>query len=96
MHSSNQTESFSPKQEKQSVSSNSAEKPSKVQYFTIDENLPDDVKSIAGPLYNAVKSTLGLTKCGNTHEAFARDTLAPLIEPGMSVYAQLKKDIFGV
>ena len=38
---------------------------------------PDDVKSIAGPLYNAVKSTLGLTKCGNTHEAFARDTLAP-------------------
>lgn len=57
---------------------------------------PDDVKSIAGPLYNAVKSTLGLTKCGNTHEAFARDTLAPLIEPGMSVYAQLKKDIFGV
>ena len=46
MHSSNQTESFSPKQEKQSVSSNSAEKPSKVQYFTIDENLPDDVKSI--------------------------------------------------
>ena len=46
MHSSNQTESFSPKQEKQSVSSNSAEKPSKTQYFTIDENLPDDVKSI--------------------------------------------------
>ena len=46
MHSSNQTESFSPKQEKQSVSSNSAEKPSKIQYFTIDENLPDDVKSI--------------------------------------------------
>ena len=57
---------------------------------------PDDVKSIAGLLYNAVKSTLGLTKCGNTHEAFARDTLAPLIEPGMSVYAKLKKDIFGV
>ena len=46
MHSSNQTESFSPKQEKQSVSSNSAEKPSKVQYFTIDETLPDDVKII--------------------------------------------------
>ena len=46
MHSSNQTESFSPKQEKQSVSSNSTEKPSKTQYFTIDEKLPEDVKSI--------------------------------------------------
>lgn len=57
---------------------------------------PDDVKSIAGPLYNAVKSTLSLTRCGNTYETFARDTLAPLIEPGMSVYAKLKKDIFGL
>ena len=52
MHSSNQTYNSkqtgnaSPKQPNQSVSSNSAEKPAKVQYFTIDENLPEDVKSI--------------------------------------------------
>ena len=34
------------KQSKQSESSNSAEKSSKTQYYTIDENLPEDVKSI--------------------------------------------------
>jgi len=45
-YNSNQTENSSPKQPNQSVSSNSAEKPSKVQYFTIDEKLPEDVKSI--------------------------------------------------
>ena len=45
-YSSNQTENSSTKQPNQSVSPNSAEKPSKIQYFTIDEKLPEDVKSI--------------------------------------------------
>lgn len=55
----------------------------------------DDVKQISGPLYVAIKSLLGLRQCGNTHESFARDTLAPLITSDMEVYKRLRKDIFG-
>ncbi len=55
----------------------------------------DDVKQISGPLYVAVKSLLDLRQCGNTHESFARDTLAPLITANMEVYKRLRKDIFG-
>ena len=55
----------------------------------------DDLKPASGEIYVACKSILGLTQCGNTSEAFMRDTLAPLIKPGMSVYEELKRDIFG-
>lgn len=56
----------------------------------------DDLKPIRGPLYNLCKEVLGLTACGNTTEAFMRETLAPLIRLPMKVYSQLRKDIFGV
>ena len=49
MYNSKQAEAVSKNQSNQpnqSGNSNSAENPSKVQYVTIDENLPDDVKSI--------------------------------------------------
>jgi len=55
----------------------------------------DDLKRIRGPLYNACKSELGLASCGNNAEAFMRVTLAPLVRPGMNVYAELESDIFG-
>ncbi len=55
----------------------------------------DDVKQISGPLYVAIKSLLNLRQCGNTHESFARDTLAPLVTSDMEVYKRLRKDIFG-
>lgn len=55
----------------------------------------DDVKRITGVLYNEVKTALNLRQCGNNHETFARDTLAPLITPDMGVYKRLRKDIFG-
>ena len=55
----------------------------------------DDVKQISGPLYVELKSLLNLRQCGNTHESFARDTLAPLITSNMEVYKRLRKDIFG-
>lgn len=58
-------------------------------------NSVDDVKSAAGKIYTQVKRILGLTQVGNSQAAFARNTLAPLIKPGMAVYADLKKDIFG-
>jgi len=58
-------------------------------------NAPDDVKSAAGEIHNKVKRILKLTKCGNTSRAFLRDTIAPLMAPGLRVYAELRKDIFG-
>ncbi len=56
-------------------------------------NAPDDLKSAAGELYVALKRLLGLKNCGNTTEAFMRDTLAPLIGPAMNTYAQLRAAI---
>lgn len=55
----------------------------------------DDLKSAAGDIYTKLKQRLGLTGVGNDPAAFARNTLAPLIRPGMSVYEELKNDIFG-
>lgn len=55
----------------------------------------DDLKPISGELYNACKELLELTACGNNTNAFMRDTLAPLVQPGMKTYRQLKDDVFG-
>ena len=44
----------------------------------------DDLKPLARELRVACKRLLSLTQCGNTKMAFMRDTLAPLIKPGMS------------
>lgn len=54
----------------------------------------NDLKPVRGPLYIACKKTLELSGCGNTVEAFMRDTLAHLLRPGMSTYAELRSDIF--
>jgi hypothetical protein len=55
----------------------------------------DDVKSVAGQMYTFVKRHLRLTSCGDDQMAFARSTLVPLVKPGMAVYEELKRDIFG-
>ena len=55
----------------------------------------DDLKPASGEIYVACKRILGLTQCGNTAMAFMRDTLAPVVKPGMRVYEELKRDIFG-
>lgn len=57
-------------------------------------NPPDDIKSAAPQIYSFVKSDLGLVGCGNDQASFARNMLAPLIQPGMSTYADLKQVIF--
>jgi len=59
-------------------------------------NPQDDVKSAAGEIYNIAKRRLRLTAVGNDQMAFARATLAPLIKPGMRVYAELEEDVFGM
>lgn len=58
-------------------------------------NPEDDIKSAAGEIYNKTKSILSLKQAGNDRDAFVRNTLAPLLKPGMSVYETLKNDIFG-
>ena len=55
---------------------------------------PDDLKPASGQIYKACKSVLQLANPGNDAKSFMRDTLAPLIEPGMAVYDDLKRDIF--
>ena len=56
---------------------------------------PDDLKPATGEIYNACKTILSLIQPGNDAKTFMRDTLAPLVKPGMNVYAELKRDIFG-
>lgn len=59
-------------------------------------NPQDDIKKAAGTIYIETKRILGLRQVGNDPMAFARNTLAPLLKPGMAVYDALKHDIFGV
>jgi hypothetical protein len=56
-------------------------------------NRTDDLKSAAGEIYVELKKLVGLQRCGNSTDAFMRDTLAPLIEPSMPSYQALKAAI---
>jgi hypothetical protein len=55
---------------------------------------PDDLKPASGKIYLACKDILKLPNPGNNTKTFMRDTLAPLIKPGMAVFDDLKQDIF--
>ena len=55
---------------------------------------PDDLKPASGEIYLGCKNILRLSNPGNNTKTFMRDTLAPLIKPGMVVYAELHRDIF--
>ena len=57
-------------------------------------NAPDDLKPIGGEVYLKCKEILRLTNPGNNVNTFMRDTLAPLIRPGMAAYNDLKRDVF--
>jgi len=56
----------------------------------------DDIKSASGEIYCKLKSLLELTQCGNTKEAFLRDTITPLITEETKIYQELEKEIFNV
>ena len=45
----------------------------------------DDIKPASGDIYNACTDLLELTNPGNDTKIFMRDTLAPLIKPGMTM-----------
>lgn len=57
-------------------------------------NAVDDIKSASGEIYVELKRILNLTKCGNTKDAFFRDTLVPLITEDTSIYKELEREIF--
>ena len=56
-------------------------------------NRNDDLKSAAGEIYNGLKQLLDLQHPGENKDAFMKDTLSPLIVPGMETYQALKFDI---
>ena len=58
-------------------------------------NPPDDIKSAAGNIVDAIKRKLALTQCGNNTHSFLRDTMASYVTPDTEIYKTLRKDIFG-
>ena len=54
-----------------------------------------NLKPASGEIYLACKRTLSLGQCGENAKTFMRDTLAPLICSDMTVYKELRSDIFG-
>ncbi len=63
---------------------------------TSNGNDPDDIKSASGPFSVEVRRLLQIRTGGSTREAFLADTMAPLIDSTMTVYRELRKDIFGL
>ncbi len=56
-------------------------------------NPVDDLKRAAGDIYTGLKRLLGLQRAGNNTDTFMRDTMAPLIVPGMRTFNDLKSAI---
>jgi hypothetical protein len=61
---------------------------------SVERNNPiDDLKRASGDTYNGIRQALNLLQAGNNADAFMRDILAPLIEPGMQTYDDLVADL---
>jgi len=59
------------------------------------KNPVDDIKSASGDIFVGLKRILSLTGCGNTKDAFFRDTICPLITDDTTIFKQLENEIFG-
>jgi len=55
----------------------------------------DDVKAASGLMYTDIRRLLEIGGAGTTARAFALEHLAPMIRPGMAVYAELETAVFG-
>ena len=55
----------------------------------------DDLKPTAQKVHVTARNALSPTPVGNKKIGFMKNHLAPRIQPGMAVYEQLHKDIFG-
>ncbi|MBI0075067.1 AAA family ATPase [Commensalibacter sp. M0357] len=53
----------------------------------------DDLKSASGQIYIGLKKLLNLSRCGNDHITFMRDTMCPLITPDTKLYKEMERDI---
>lgn len=58
-------------------------------------NPADDIKSASGDIFVGLKKILSLTGCGNTKDAFFRDTICPLISDDTTIFKELEFEIFG-
>lgn len=58
-------------------------------------NPQDDYKKATPEFVAAARKILRSTTGGNEPHTFLRDTLAPLVKPGMAVYEELHADVFG-
>ncbi len=56
-------------------------------------NRSNDLKSAAGEIYDGLTQLLDLQHSGGDKDAFMKDTLSPLIVPGMETYQALRSDI---
>jgi hypothetical protein len=54
----------------------------------------DDLKRVAGDIYNAAKRLFPEHKLGSDRRAFMKGMCAHLIRPGTQIYSRLKADIF--
>lgn len=57
-------------------------------------NPSDDIKSASGEIYLSLKKILSLNQCGNTKDAFLRDTMTPLITEDTNIFKELETEIF--
>jgi predicted ATPase len=55
----------------------------------------DDWKAAKGDIYNACKRILQVSQMGSSADIFLAEQLAPLIKPGVPVYDELRRDVFG-
>ena len=60
-----------------------------------DHGSSDDLKPVSRDIRVKCQRILDIRQGGNDTRAFMRDTLAPLVKPGMNVYEELKDNIFG-
>lgn len=57
-------------------------------------NAGDDLKSAGNDICTDLKKLFQLTQCGNNGESIMRDTISKLITEDMTVFKELKQDIF--
>ncbi len=55
----------------------------------------DDFKMARNETVTAARRLLAITQGGNNTDRFLRDTVAPVLKPGMQTYEELHEDIFG-
>ena len=59
-----------------------------------EQQSKSDIKACANKIRMWTIQSLGVQNAGDTRVSFLQDTLAPLIQPRMQVYQELRRDIF--